>query len=104
MNEPEPQRRTFGTAIRAYRNGWRWSKFHECYVRIEELSNKLILELAPASGPDNVKTSSGLCVAWWDDPNVLYMIPLMELIRNQHKTVTEYERHVLDDDGEVVKP
>jgi hypothetical protein len=95
MNTPQP---SFGSRIRAYRLGYAWSNRHGAFIRIATDGPKNIIELAPASGVPK-KTAVKEYRVWWEQPQMLDMIPWLRGVRRIKKPV----RVEVDDNGEIVR-
>jgi len=89
----------FGSRLRAYRLGWRWSNRHGANIRMTTAGNLNIVELCPANEVPRHKSETGNFRCWWDQSDILDMLPWLQPIRK----IKKYVRVLVNEEGEIVQ-
>lgn len=95
------KKRSLGTTIRAARLGWGFSERHNCFIRMsDDGKNTTMIELCPADDIPSKKTKYGTHRVWWDEPDLLNLLPWLKPVRE----VKAYIAVIVGDSGEIIKP
>lgn len=92
--------RSFGSNIRAARLGYHWSERHGAFIRMATAGPRTFIELAPANSVPNksaTKIKDHRC--WWEQGDVLSMIPWLRNVRR----IKRYIAVEVDDNGNIVR-
>lgn len=87
-----------GQMIRAYRLGWGYSKPHGAFVRISDERDGFRVELCPVHALP-LKKLKGNHRCWWEDADVLAMIPWLQWVRR----VKRYVCVIMDEQGAILR-
>lgn len=91
---------TFGQVIRGARLGYHWSAKHGCMIRIDADGPPHQIALCPpeALPKGKGKHASENHRCWWDEPEVLDLVPDLNAVRGVKKPIVFH----VDDNGERV--
>ena len=89
----------FGTVLRSHRLGWYYSPRHGCNIRMSTAGKLNVIELCPTNEVPRHKTETGNFRCWWDDTQILDMLPWLQPVRK----IKKYVRVLVGDNGEIVQ-
>jgi len=84
--------------IRAARLGWGLSRKHGAFIRLCDLENdRIVVELHPTNSIPKYKTDTGYHRVWWENPEILELIPFLKGVTR----IKKFIRVTVNDVGEI---